>query len=134
MSPNCEPTADEAEARRESVLVVEDEVLVRTAVATHLREAGFRVIEAIDAEEALLALIAEPAIGLVFSDVNMPGDMDGEALARWLKQERPGIRTVLTTGAGWGSGNGSLENVIRLSKPYSFTDIERLVKSLLGVA
>jgi len=115
---------------QETILVVEDEVLVRTAVSMHLRDCGFLVVEAVDAEEAMRALDAEPAIRLVFSDVNMPGPMDGNGLARWLKKERPGVKILLASGAGWPAGT-AVEGVPRLTKPYSFFEIERLIRGLL---
>ena len=81
------------------ILVAEDEVLVRLAVSEHLRACGFTVIEAASAEEARAVLLSGIEIDLVFSDIQMPGAMDGVALAQWLAVNHPDIPVVLTSGA-----------------------------------
>ena len=86
-------------ARPQSILLVEDELLIRHVVADYLRDCGFRVYEAADADEAI-ALLTTPdvPVELVFSDVQMPGCMDGFALARWVRANRPGVDVILTSG------------------------------------
>jgi DNA-binding NtrC family response regulator len=80
------------------ILIVEDEVLIRFALAEYLRECCFRVFEAADAKEAMEVLsAADLRVDLVFSDVQMP-DMDGFALARWIHANHPGVRVLLTSG------------------------------------
>jgi DNA-binding NtrC family response regulator len=80
----------------ETVLVVEDEVLVRLVIAQYLRDCGYRVVEAAHADEALLVLRkAELDIDMVFTDVEMPGSMDGFALAQWVRSNRPGMEVIL---------------------------------------
>ena len=86
-------------AQPPTVLVVEDEILVRTVIAAYLRECGFDVIEAGNADEAIRVMGAGIRIDIVFSDVNMPGSMDGFGLAQWLRQERPDLKIILTSGA-----------------------------------
>jgi CheY-like chemotaxis protein len=100
-------------AQQETILVVENKHLVRTGVAMHLRDCGFQVIAAVR------ALDEAPEIRLVFSDVNMPGQMDGNDLARWLRRKRPAIKILLASGAGWPAGT-SVEDVAWQKKPYSF--------------
>ncbi|GAB0113484.1 response regulator [Acidisoma sp. C75] len=80
------------------MLVVEDEVLIRLVIADHLRESGYQVIEAGDAAEALGVLRSPAGVDAVFSDVQMPGDLDGFALAQWIKRHRPGVKVLLTSG------------------------------------
>src|SRR5436305_220168 len=81
----------------QTVLVVEDEVLVRMAVAQQLRECGYRVIEAADADEALTVLEHGGAsIHVVLTDVEMPGSMDGFSLAAWIREHRAGVTVMLT--------------------------------------
>ena len=81
----------------ETVLVVEDEVLLRLVVAEYLRDCGFKVIEAArrrrggDGAQA-----AGLAIDVLFSDIEMPGSMDGFALAQWTRANRPGLEVILT--------------------------------------
>lgn len=80
-----------------TILVVDDEILIRLNIADYLRECGYRVLEASTAAEAV-DVLATNAVDLVFSDVQMPGDMDGFGLARWVRQHRPGVRMILTSG------------------------------------
>lgn len=81
-----------------TVLVVEDEVLIRLVIADYLRECGYRVHEAANAAEAVAVLESgTTSINIVFSDVQMPGDMDGFGLARWVRAHRPNVRVILTS-------------------------------------
>ena len=83
---------------RQAVLVVEDESLVRMFAVDVLEDEGYEVIEASDAEQALAELKARPDIGLVFTDINMPGAMDGVGLAREIGRAMPGVHVILTSG------------------------------------
>jgi CheY-like chemotaxis protein len=79
-----------------TVLIVEDEVLVRMALADQLREVGCMVVEASDADEALLLLRNDfLQVDVVISDIRMPGSMDGLGLARVLRLERPKAKIIL---------------------------------------
>ena len=80
------------------VLIVEDEPFVRLMGADLLAEAGFEVLEASNADEALRILEATPAVRVVFSDVEMPGSTDGLGLARNICRRWPSIGIVLTSG------------------------------------
>jgi CheY-like chemotaxis protein len=81
----------------DNILVVEDEVLVRTAIAEYLRHCGYDVIEAASADEAI-TILTEPdiKIDIVLSDIEMPGSMDGFGLAQWVRTNRPELKVVLT--------------------------------------
>ena len=84
----------------ETVLVVEDEVLLRLSIAAYLRDCGYRVIEAADADEAVVVLKQpELDIDVLFTDVEMPGAMDGFGLAQWTRANRPGLDVILTGSA-----------------------------------
>lgn len=91
-------TEKPAAAPPEIILVVEDEVLIRLEVCDYLRECGFQVLEAATADEAVVVLESGISVDLVFSDVQMPGRLDGFGLARWVRTNRPDIRVVLTSG------------------------------------
>ena len=82
----------------ETILIVEDEVLIRLDVADYLRGCGYRVIEAGNASEAMAIFQSGQRIDLVFSDVQLPGSMDGFALARWVRTHQPEIKVILTSG------------------------------------
>lgn len=81
------------------VLVVEDEPIIRFGLAIHLEQCGFEVREAEDAAHAI-EILREPGciIDLVFSDVRMPGEIDGLGLSRWIFENRPNIAVILASG------------------------------------
>ena len=81
-----------------TILVVEDEILVRMLGTDMLETAGFVVREAGNADEAIAILSAENDIALLFSDIDMPGNMDGLGLAKFVHIRRPDIRLLLTSG------------------------------------
>jgi CheY-like chemotaxis protein len=87
-----------ASEARISVLLVEDEALVRMLGVDMLEDAGFVVFEAIGADEAMVILAEQDGIDLLFSDVDMPGSMDGLELARLVHQRWPDMRILLTSG------------------------------------
>jgi CheY-like chemotaxis protein len=127
MGGECLPAPDgPGEAAQRVVLVVEDEVVLRMAVSAHLREAGFVVIEAVDAEEAVELLHANSKIQLVFSDITMPGTMDGDQLADWISDRYPEIRILMT------SGIKQRGHQAFIAKPYSFIELQRRIEKMLG--
>ena len=79
------------------VLIVEDDVLLRLTIAGSLRDAGFEVLEAANAAEAVQILKCIP-VDALFSDIDMPGRMDGCALAQWVHQRELNVRIILTSG------------------------------------
>ena len=81
-----------------AVLIAEDEVLIRFAISGSLLDEGITVYEAGSAAEAIALLEAEPEIVLVFTDICMPGTLDGLDLARWIHDHRPALSVILTSG------------------------------------
>lgn len=79
-----------------TILVAEDDVIVRIAIAEYLRECGFRVIEASGGLEAKKVLLEGPEVNLLFADARLAGDDNGFALAQWARRFRPKIAVVLT--------------------------------------
>src|SRR4051794_20373932 len=77
------------------ILVVEDEELVRLSAAEYPRFSDFQVVEAATGDEAVALLSSGLAVDLVFSDVRMPGRLDGYGLARWLSKHRPALPVLL---------------------------------------
>ena len=125
-------TAD-AESPLPTVLVVEDEVLIRLVIADYLRECGYRVHEAVNAEEAVAILQSpEVSVDVVFSDVEMPGTMDGFGLARWTRANKPGTQVILTSGAERSADIAATlcEAGPLLKKPYPSKDVVDRIKQL----
>jgi CheY-like chemotaxis protein len=116
-----------------TVLVVDDDLLVREPIADYLREVGYQVLEAGDAHEAIDLVDHADHVDLVFSDVRMPGELDGVGLARWVRAHRPDLPVLLTSGydgSGWLGGELGRE-VRLLQKPYTQDQVLRHIKRLL---
>jgi two-component system, response regulator PdtaR len=112
------------------VLLVEDDVLLRFLLAEKLRDAGLGVIEAANADEAFSYIQTAAQIDLLFTDVQMPGSMDGVGLARRIGTGYPSIRIILT------SGNTVLpaDNAgLFLPKPYDVDHAVSVVFETLGL-
>ena len=110
-----------------TVVVVEDEILVRAGTARYLREAGCIVFEASSAEECLDLLANERSIDVVFADIRLPC-RSGLDLVRSLKQTHPHVGIVLTTGAKLDEPVPA--GVTLLQKPYGLFEIERRIAML----
>jgi DNA-binding NtrC family response regulator len=83
-------------AVQETILIVEDDVLVRMPIAQYLRDCGYKVIEAVSADEAMVVLLHyETVVDIVFSDIEMPGSIAGFGLANWIREHRPGLDVLL---------------------------------------
>lgn len=80
------------------VLIVEDEPLIRLAAVDIVEGAGFSVLEAQDADEALALLDTHTEIAIVFTDIEMPGSIDGMALAARIRDRWPPVEIILTSG------------------------------------
>src|SRR3954449_1021780 len=84
--------------KRPVILLVEDEFLIRTHAAEMIRDAGFEVAEAANADEAIVILESRRDIRVVFTDIQMPGSMDGLKLARAVRDRWPPVQIVATSG------------------------------------
>jgi DNA-binding NtrC family response regulator len=117
----------------ETVLVVEDNANLRTIVVKQLEAIGLRVLEAENAQMALGVLSDEPRIDLIFTDVVLPGDMDGYALARAVHECHPESKIIMTSGfPGLRFNETELANSLPLlSKPYRKQDLVRMVREVL---
>jgi two-component system, response regulator PdtaR len=115
---------------RGTILVVEDEVLERMAIADRLRQASYEVVEAGNAHEALEILRHSGEVKLIISDIGMPGSIDGVELARLARSEYPEIKIVLASGhlasLDWVEHDGYFR------KPYDARDIIRHIETLIG--
>ncbi len=118
----------------ETILVVEDDPAVRASVTARLQNLGYRTITAANAAEALAIVDRGSAFDLLFTDVVMPGGMNGRQLADAVAQRRPGTRTLFTSGytADAAIHHGRLEaGVMLLAKPYRQSDLARMIRSVL---
>ena len=115
----------------ETILFVEDEALVRMDLAQYLRECGYQVHEAANASEAMEGLQSKFAIDLVFTDINLPGEMSGLDLAAWTLANRPGVKVLVTTGDATRAEMIPEAVGALLAKPYTGRDLlDRVQRAL----
>jgi len=105
-------------AQGQTILVVEDETFIRLMAADSLADCGFDVIQACDAAEALHILETHEEVDILFTDINMPGEMDGLQLANMVSARRPDVRLVVTSGAERILAAPLPGSGIYLAKPY----------------
>jgi len=107
------------------VLVVEDEPIIRLHAAMTIEDAGYDVLEAANADEAIALLESRPDIRVVFSDIEMPGSMDGLRLIHAVRHRWPPVLLVLTSGRVSPTADELPENTVFLHKPYLPRDLLR---------
>ena len=115
------------------ILVVDDEPIIRLGIALHLEQSGFDVREAESAEDAIAAL-QEPGciIDLVFSDVRMPGEMDGIGLGRWIFENRPNIAVILASGGiAKNTAVHDLCGAETITKPYDYAAATERIRAAI---
>jgi CheY-like chemotaxis protein len=105
------------------VLIVEDESFIRMLAADILQDEGFKVLEVATADEAWPILESRRDIGVLFTDVNMPGSMDGLTLAARVAERWPRIRLVLTSGRHGLSNDEIPDHGRFVQKPYRQVDL-----------
>jgi two-component system, response regulator PdtaR len=105
------------------VLIVEDEFLIRMASAEAIRDAGFEVLEAANADEAIGILESRRDIRVVFTDIQMPGSMDGAKLAHAIKHRWPPVRIIATSGRVAVETLDLPVGTVLFTKPYSMQHI-----------
>jgi two-component system, response regulator PdtaR len=114
------------------VLVVEDEPLIRLNAVAMIEDAGFEVVEAANADEAILILENRSDIRIVFTDIHMPGSMDGLRLARAVRDRWPPIKLIVTSGQTTVS-EGELPTGGRFfSKPYQPSEISHVMNEMVA--
>jgi CheY-like chemotaxis protein len=114
-----------------AILVVEDDFLVRLDISDELISAGFRVIQAASADEALRVLQGGVAIDLVLTDVRMPGTLDGVELARRVRAAWPRLKIIMVSGdLPSVPADGSVD--LFFAKPYRPAYVSDAVKLLLA--
>jgi CheY-like chemotaxis protein len=116
--------------QRPVVLVVEDEVLIRFSTVLIVKEAGFDVIEAANADQAMGILETRDDIRIVFTDINMPGSMDGLKFAAAVRDRWPPIEIIVTTGRAIPDLTVLPERARFLMKPYLSIELQQTLKAL----
>jgi CheY-like chemotaxis protein len=119
---------------RPVVLIVEDDVLLRMNAAEMIGDSGFEVVEAANADQAIAILEARPDIHVVFTDIQMPGSMDGLKLARFIRGRWPPIKIVATSGFVRVGEDDLPEGSRFLTKPYHPAQIVATLRELAGIA
>jgi CheY-like chemotaxis protein len=113
-----------------AVLLVDDNEAVRVTTAAYLRDGGLAVLEAADAAGALRLLEAN-AVKAVVSDIVMPGEMDGMALADAIRSMRPGLPVLLVSGFSERAAEAQARGFPVINKPYGLPDLERRLRPLV---
>jgi CheY-like chemotaxis protein len=113
-----------------TVLVVEDEILVREMIAEELRDAGFAVLEAGDGEVASSLLSARDSVDVLFTDIRLPGRLDGWAIARLARQLRSALPVIYATGYTV-DRSAEVPGAIFLNKPYQPSQVVEIIGKLL---
>jgi CheY-like chemotaxis protein len=117
--------------RGTTILVVEDEVLVRLSLTETLRDEGYCVLEAANADEALAVLTSSTLLDVVLTDVNMPGSLDGVALGRYVRSTRPELKVIIVSGRVAPAVAAEAGDAF-LTKPYEPASILRALDVVLS--
>jgi CheY-like chemotaxis protein len=127
----CQPRAEAGEA----ILIVEDDVLVRTGVVAQLQNLGYLTFAAGNADEALTIVDSGEKIDLLFTDIIMPGPIDGWQLAVEALHRRPSLRVLYTSGY---AANAMVDcgradaGIVLLAKPYRKAELARMIRTALA--
>jgi CheY-like chemotaxis protein len=116
------------------VLVVEDEMLLRMRVVDMVEDAGYIPVEAVDADEAMAVLQSRSDIALLFTDVQMPGSMNGLQLAHAVHERWPPIKIILASGQLKLSGSDIPQNSRFFGKPLKSDEMITEMREMLGQA
>jgi len=120
------------ECKRPVVLIVEDELLLRMNAVDMIEAAGFEVVEAANADEAIEILEARRDISVVFTDIQMPGSMDGLKLVRAVRGRWPPIKIVATSGHVGVAQTDLPEGGRFVPKPYSPGQVMDVLRELMA--
>jgi CheY-like chemotaxis protein len=121
----------------ETILVVEDDELVRAYVSTQLQGLGYKTLSAANGAQALAIADSGATFDLLFTDVIMPGAFNGRQLAEAMTQRRPSLKVLFTSGYTENAiiHHGRLDSgVLLLAKPYRKPDLARMLRIALGSA
>jgi len=115
-----------------AILVVEPDILVRMIIADYLRGCGYKVIEAVTADDVVTVLGTQQKIDLVFAEIQLGGSMDGFGLARWVREKHPGVDVILASGIAKAAEQAAnLCDEGPVEKPYQPQEVVRRINILL---
>jgi len=114
-----------------TVLVVEDDAMIRIETIGAIQDEGYLVLSADDADQALGALEAHPEVDVLFTDIRMPGSMDGLALANWVRRRHPQMEIVIASGNLQPAADRMPERAKFLAKPYSALQIGDILRAMI---
>jgi two-component system, response regulator PdtaR len=117
---------------KQVVLVVEDEALIRMHAAEMIRDLGFEVLEAANADQAISLLESNSEISVVFTDIQMPGSMDGLLLAAVVKDRWPPVALLIASGRKRPSMADMPAGARFIPKPYSRYELGEQLHALAG--
>jgi DNA-binding NtrC family response regulator len=130
-------TFPDPKERTPTLLIVDDETLIRVALSAYLQDCGYKVLEASTADDAILIIEkSDVIIDLVFSDVRVPGSIDGFGLARWVRANRPGLPLLLTSGdqKKIASAKQLCKNEPFMAKPYDLKMVVAKIRATINSA
>ena len=119
-------------AQTAKILVVEDDPLVRFNAMEIIEQAGWIALEASNSAEALRILAGLGSVDVLFTDINMPGELDGIGLAERVHRSYPRMELVVTSGKQALSNKSLPDDGTFLCKPYGFDDLVAVIKDKLG--
>lgn len=137
-SPTDMLDSEEAAPRgHETILIAEDDPFVRSSVILRVEALGYRVVAAVNGQEALQRLRADPGIGMLFTDIVMPGGMSGWELADQARRIRPGLPVLFTSGYALETlveqGRAQAQAVV-LTKPYRKAELAQRLRDAFAAA
>jgi DNA-binding NtrC family response regulator len=114
-----------------TILVVEDEAFLLFAIADDLRDAGFEVLEASNAGQAIAILERRPDVSILFTDIDMPGSMDGLRLSAAVRDRWPPVKVIITSGKRQPAQDAMPVGGVFLPKPYALEAVTATIHGLL---
>ena len=115
-----------------AVLIVEDDFFIRSDTVAMATQEGFVVLEAGNADEAIAILEAHPEIRVIFTDIEMPGTMDGLRLAEYVRHRWPPIKLIVTSGKVSMDEASLPKGSLFFSKPYNHSNVSAAMRKMLA--
>ncbi|MCX8255064.1 hypothetical protein RHAL1_02981 [Beijerinckiaceae bacterium RH AL1] len=119
-----------ANSTKKTVLVVEDEPLLLMLAADIVEDAGFEAVTAPNADKAIEVLLSRADIDIVFTDIDMPGSMDGLKLAAAIRDRWPPIEIIVTSGKAWPAKSELPDRGMFFPKPYDAARVTAMLQRM----